>query len=279
MTQRNGQWWARWSLRMAELHGLPDGEARMLNALTAHANHDGQSFVSEEKLAREAGRKPRSGRRLLARLTARGLVSTEQRGRKTPLRQLHDVLPVEQPVLDGFADTTGGAAASPAARSAGAARPPGRPANSLDTQPGQLGGRHKRTEGDVVVVDAPASADTGGHPRDVLHVVDPRLEQVMEIFDALPEPYRQFEPAAVESALRAHPTKDGIAAAHIVASKVHDGHVHTVHVSAILLGVLSRMPDPGAPGPTKTPPPSGGRRPRTEKPWDGALERAMGGAR
>jgi DNA-binding transcriptional ArsR family regulator len=75
--------------------------------------------------------------------------------------------------------------------------------------------------------------------REILH---PKLDEVVSILGALPEPYRHFDIASIESAIRAHPDRDPVAAAHIVASKVHAGQTHTVHLNALLLGVLSRMP-------------------------------------
>lgn len=252
--------WGRWALKQGELWGLSDGEARVLTVLAAHANRDGLvavDFLTEGEIGRRAQRSERTVRRILARLRKRGLLSSEQRGRTVARHRLHDVLPVEQLSLE-----------DPVDRSPVTARPTGQPAMSLSTLSGQADDRQERT-GDVVVVEARANDDRSG----ALH---PRLAEVLEIFHALPSPYRHVEPASIDSALQAYPDQDVVQAAHIVASKVHQGQVFTSHVNTLLLGVLRRMPKT-VDEPAPASPVSGGGRPSTRKPkpWDGALERAL----
>lgn len=260
--------WGRWAPKQGELYGLSDPEVRVLQVLAGHVDREGVvkvEFLTHEVIGRLIARngKPRSQRtvrRLLARLRAHGLVSWTQQGRRVPRYQLHDVLPVEQLSLD-----------APAARSEVTGRPTGQPANYLTGDPGQVGDRQERKE-EVVVVAARASDDRSNDG------LDPRLGEVLAIFEELPSPYCHLEPASIDAALRAYPDSDAVAAAHIVASKVHGRQAHTSHVNTLLLGVLRRMPKTtDGPAPAASSHTAGGGRSsaRQPKPWDGALQRAM----
>lgn len=269
--------WGRWESKQADLWGLSDGEARVLSVLSKHVNRDGLvtvKFLTHAEIGRRAARKgkhrsERTVRRLLAQLRDRGLVSWTQRGRDVPVYQLHDVLPFEQPSLDGFD------------RPKMAGRPTGQPAKAVTGHPGQIDGRQGSKEEVVVVVgahapDADSQNSNGGRVVGVLH---PKLDEVLEIFRALPDPYRHVEPASIDAALRAYPDQDVVAAAHIVASKVHGGQAYTSHVNTLLLGVLRRMPtnvaEPAPATPSGGGRPAAGRPARKPKPWDGALQRAI----
>jgi predicted transcriptional regulator len=268
--------WGRWALKQGELYGLSDGEARVLSVLAAHVNRDGVTvveFLTEAEIGRRVQRSDRTVRRLLARLRDRGLLTSEQRGRTVARHRLHDVLPVEQLSLDTAFD-----------RSPVTGRPTGQPVNSLSTLTGQAVDRQEREE-DVAVVAVGAHAPDADPPNTATSdgVLHPKLDEVLAIFRALPDPYRHVEPASIDSAMQAHAGVDVVSAAHIVASKVHAGQAHTSHVNTLFLGVLRRMPShrdrdtppAAAPAAGGHPAPATPRRGRQPKSWDGALQRAI----
>lgn len=87
-----------------------------------------------------------------------------------------------------------------------------------------------------------------------------KLNEVVEILTATA---MLVEPGSIDSAIQAHPTKDAVAAAHIVAAKHAAGLLRTTNATAIFLGVLRDMPA------------QPNRDERDD--WDEALVRAMRG--
>lgn len=69
----------------------------------------------------------------------------------------------------------------------------------------------------------------------------PKLSDVLAILEPLQGV--QVEAASIDSALKAHPRKDPVAAAHKVASIVQAGQNRTVHINSLLMSILERAPD------------------------------------
>lgn len=274
------KYWNRWGLRMAELHALSDGEARMLSALCAHANASGEVFASEALLAREAGRKQRTGREILRSLTRRGLISTEQRGQQVPKRVLHDVLPVDQLTLEIDAAAPPGRPARAAAASASlpggglsAGRQGGREADSSALQGGGSFCRQKRTEGNSTE-EEDARESTGA----VTGLVT-RLQDVVDLLADAPSVI--VEPASINAMLAAFPEPKGydhLRAAYTVLSWAHEGGLHVSAANRLLEKALLRQTTRERP--TSRPPRAAGapraeRPERKRKPWTGALASAL----
>jgi hypothetical protein len=278
------KYWARWALRMAELHGLGDGEARMLSALAAHARttvKGGEVTAGEKLLAREAGRKPRSARRLMARLKQRGLLTVEMRGRGEALRVLHDVLPVEQPSLDGFDSALSGRVRPAISTGQPANRPTGQPANSLCTSTGQSSVPQKGVE------EVKEEGEARDYAPPDLGVVEPTLAEVLAVLERARTASLLVEPMAINAALAAHPESDGYEhrkAALRVVEWTHQGGLRVSAANQLLWDVFLKQDQRRRRTGTGTSRSGHGTRGRFEraerpaakvKPWSGALARAF----
>jgi DNA-binding MarR family transcriptional regulator len=261
--------WRHWASKQRCVWGLTDGQAAVLNELASHANGDGETYISVHALAPLVGRRPRTVRKVLRDLQAMGLVSTERRGNgQSARRRLHDVLPVEQPRLEGFEQT-----GRPADRQTG--NQTGRPATADVPQIGTPEDTQKEKEGFKEAADAREQTPVG--------VLAPTLPRVLEILATAPG--LVVVDAAVDAILRAFPESDGYEherAALSITAGAHERRWNVPFASRQLEYALIAQRAPRRNSATAaTAAGRSGRRPAAPEPapekpwWDGALARAM----
>jgi DNA-binding MarR family transcriptional regulator len=261
--------WRHWASKQRGTWGLTDGQAAVLNELASHANGDGETYISVHALAPLVGRRPRTVRKVLRDLQAMGLVSTERRGNgQSARRRLHDVLPVEQPRLEGF-DQTG----RPADRQTG--NQTGRPATADVPQIGIPGDTQKEKEG--------FKEEAAAREQTPIGVLAPTLPRVLEILETAPGLI--VVDAAVDAILRAFPESSGYEherAALSITAGAHERRWNVPFASRQLeYALIAQQSAPRRHASASASAGRSGRRPAAEqepaeKPWwDGALARAM----